>query len=60
MRQLVHLPAAFRLQALPDCRMATVAQGTSLTDVEDESEPQSGADGGAVGGTPANKRSSSR
>jgi len=31
-----------------------------LTDVEDESEPQSGADGGAIGGTPANKRSSSR
>jgi hypothetical protein len=31
-----------------------------LTDVENESEPQSGPSGGAVGGTPANKRSRGR
>jgi len=28
-----------------------------LTDIENESEPQAGRSGGAVGGTPANKRS---
>ncbi len=31
-----------------------------LIDVEDPNEPQSGRSGGAVGGTPANKRTSGR
>ena len=33
---------------------------SELSDVEDPSEPQSGFSGGAVGGTPANKRTRGR